>query len=73
MSSNSLIKTITMTHQKIVGALYFIFGYFGSIALYIESEHVYSKLFALTIASYLTWHLLQGYNDLDNYDDLQGT
>jgi len=65
MSSDSLIKTFIMTHQNIVGALYFIFGYLGSIALYIESDHVYSKLFAAALASYLTWHLL------DNYDDLQ--
>jgi|688.fasta_scaffold2157620_2 hypothetical protein len=64
MSSDSLTKTFIMTHQKIVGALYFIFGYFGSIALYIESEHVYSKLFAAAIASYLTWHLLENYDDL---------
>jgi hypothetical protein len=53
-----------MTHQNIVGALYFIFGYLGSISLYVESEHFYQKLFAIALVCYLTWHLLDNYQDL---------
>lgn len=53
-----------MTHSNILAALYFICGYIASASLYVESEHFYEKMFGLTLMFYLTWHLLDSYQDL---------
>jgi hypothetical protein len=52
-----------MKHKEAIGAMYFLCGYATSIALIFEGEHLYHKLFAACIAFYLTWHVIENYEN----------
>lgn len=50
-------------HKEAIGMFYFILGYLAASALIIEGEHLYHKLFGGCMAFYLTWHILNGYEN----------
>ena len=52
-----------MKHKDAIGSMYFVCGYLAAIALVIEGEHIYQKLLAATYAFYLTWHILNQYEN----------
>ena len=52
-----------MKHKDAIGAMYYVCGYVTCIALIFEGEHLYQKLLAATYGFYLTYHILNQYDN----------
>jgi hypothetical protein len=52
-----------MKHKDAIGTMYFVTGYLTSIALMISGESLYHKLFGVCMGFYLTWHIMNGYEN----------
>ena len=52
-----------MKHKDAIGSMYFITGYAACIALMFEGEHLYHKFIACAYGFYLTWHIVNQYEN----------
>lgn len=52
-----------MKHKDAIGSMYFVCGYAACMALIFEGEHVYHKLLAAAYGFYLTWHIVNQYEN----------
>jgi hypothetical protein len=52
-----------MKHKDVIGSMYFVLGYAACIAVMFEGEYLYQKFFALAYGSYLTWHIVNQYEN----------
>ena len=52
-----------MRHKDAIGSMYFVLGYATCISLIFEGEHLYQKFLASAYGFYLTWHILNQYEN----------
>lgn len=52
-----------MRHKDAIGSMYFVLGYAACISLIIEGEHLYHKFIAAAYGFYLTWHIVNQYEN----------
>ena len=52
-----------MKHKDAIGSMYFVTGYAACIALMFEGEHLYHKFIACAYGFYLTWHIVNQYEN----------
>lgn len=52
-----------MRHKDALGLMYYVCGYVTCIALIFEGEHLYQKLLAATYGFFLSYHILNQYEN----------